>query len=194
MGGRYFLGGGIGSGKSAAAAQFVSFGAGVGSGDEAGRRLLAPGTPATASVTARWPEAVDASGGIDRSALGRIVFADETQLRELEGITGPGIRRLIVAAVDAHTADIVLVEVPVLRDLIGRGWPWIVVDASEQMRIERTIARCGGMSADDVRDVMSRQASRGEWLAAADWVIDNSGDEAGLVGQCRRVWDEITAV
>ena len=194
MDGRFFLGGGIGSGKSAAAAHFVSFGAVVVSGDEAGRRVLAPGTSETAAVTARWPEAVDASGGIDRSALGRIVFADAAQLRELEGITGPGIRRVIVAAVDAHPGDIVLVEVPVLRDLIGRGWPWIVVDAPDATRIERTIARGGGMSAGDVGRVMSRQVSRGEWLAAADWVIDNSGDQVGLGVQCRRIWDEITAV
>lgn len=192
MVGHFFLGGGIGSGKSAAGIHFASFGAVVVSGDDAGRRVLAPGTVETARVKSRWPEAVDGSGGIDRRALGRIVFADAAQLRELEQITGPGIRNVIIAAVDARPAEVVLVEVPVLRDLVGREWRWIVVDAPEGVRIERTIARDGRMTADDVRRVMGRQASRGEWLAAAAWVIENGGDEASLAVQCRRVWDEIT--
>ena len=78
-----------------------------------------------------------------------------------------------------------MVELPVLRDLPGRGWPWIVVDAPDDLRIARTVAR-GAMSAAEVRRVIDRQAGRGEWLAAASWVVDNSGDPGSLLGQCRR--------
>jgi dephospho-CoA kinase len=48
------------------------------------------------------------------------------------------------------------------------------------------------MSESDVQQVMARQPSRSEWLAAAAWVIDNSGDLGQLEAQCRRVWAAIS--
>jgi hypothetical protein len=41
---------------------------------------------------------------------------------------------------------------------------------------------------------MAAQPTRGEWLEAADLVIDNSGDLAGLEGECRSVWGRITSM
>ncbi len=193
MPGQFYIGGGIGSGKSAAAAHFGSYGAVVVSGDDAGRAVLAPGTSETGRVRERWPEAFDSDGVLDRKALGRIVFADAALLGQLEEITTPAIRRLIVAAAEASAEAIVVVEVPVLHDLAERGWPFIVVDAPEAVRIERTISRDPAMTPAQVRMVMDRQPARGEWLAAARWVVDNSGDDAALNAQCRRVWDEIAS-
>ena len=190
MAGRFFLGGGIGSGKSAAGIVFESLGAIVLSGDDAGREVLGVGTPETAAVLQRWPEVALPEGVIDRRALGALVFADAAQLAELEAITAPGIKSRLSAEVDRHPDSVVLVEMPVLRDLVGRGWPWIVVDAPDPVRFERAVAR-GLMDEAAVRNVMARQPPRGEWLAAADWVIDNSGDRAALVEQCHRVWQAI---
>jgi len=190
VGSAYFLGGGIGSGKSTAAECFLSFGAAVYAGDDAGREVLSPGTHETALVAARWPAVVGAGGVIDRRALGRLVFSDADQLRELETITAPGIARRIRDFAEAHGDGVVLIEVPVLRDLAGAGWDWIVVDAPDELRLERAVTR-DGITADEVRHVMDRQPSRGEWLEAACWVIDNSGDGDDLAEQCRRVWAEI---
>lgn len=190
MTGRYYLGGGIGSGKSTAAACFASLGAVVVSADAAGHRLLAPGTDETAAVARRWPEVVTPSGAVDRAALGRLVFADPGQLRLLEDITAPGIRRLVVEAADAAGDAVVLVEVPVLRPVAGMEVPWIVVDAPDETRVLRTVAR--GMEESQVRQVMSLQPTRGEWLAAATWVVDNSGERERLADQCRRVWEALT--
>lgn len=190
MGATYFLGGGIGSGKTAAARTLASLGAAVYAGDDAGREVLAPGTAETSRVAVRWPMVLGPDGVIDRSALGRLVFSDADQLRELEAITAPGIAERIRRFADTHEDQVVLVEVPVLRDLAGAGWEWIVVDAPEHVRIERAVAR-GGRTAEEIRQVMSRQPARGEWLEAASWVIDNSGDLDQLTAQCRRVWSEI---
>ncbi|MBI5157297.1 MAG: dephospho-CoA kinase [Acidimicrobiia bacterium] len=190
MGAAYFLGGGIGSGKSAAARWFRTFGAAAYAGDDAGRAVLAPGTAETARVAARWPSVIGGDGAIDRRALGRLVFADAGQLRELESITATGIARHIREFAQAHGDEVVLIEVPVLRDLAEAGWEWIVVDAPDEVRIERAVAR-GGITVAEVRHVMDRQPGRGEWLEAATWVIDNSGDDEDLAEQCRRVWAEI---
>jgi dephospho-CoA kinase len=143
---RYYLGGGIGSGKSAAGLHFSELGAVVLSGDDAGREVLAPGTPETAVVLRRWPEAKSGDGGIDRRVLGRIVFRDAGELAALERITGSGIRARLVADADSRGAAIVMVEVPVLRDFAGPEWPWIVVDAPDDQRVARATRRGGGMS------------------------------------------------
>ncbi len=85
----------------------------------------------------------------------------------------------------------VIVEIPLLKDVLGERWPWVVVDAPDEIRIARTMER--GMSESEVRAVMGSQPTRGEWLAAAEWVVDNSGDEEHLGEQCRLVWEAITA-
>ncbi len=189
---RFYLGGGIGSGKSAAGEILASFGAVVLSGDDAGRQVLAPGTPETAAVLARWPEAASGKGIIDRTALGAIVFADPVALAELEAITAPGIAARLMRAVADHTDSIVLVEVPVLRDVAGAGFPWVVVDAPEALRLHRALERDPGRGEAQIRDIIARQPSRPDWLAAAEWVIDNGSDSIHLEDECRRFWVEIS--
>lgn len=185
---RFRLGGGIGSGKSTVARILRDQGAVVLEADREGHAVLAAGTPEHAAVAGTWPTVIRSDGTIDRPALGRIVFADPVALAALEAITWPEIARRLRREADRHTGAVVIVEVPVLRDLMGEGWPWIVVDAPREIRLARTMARPPHPSEDEVHAVMARQPSRGEWLAAASWVIDNSSDETDLVGECDRLW------
>ncbi|MBU1494414.1 MAG: dephospho-CoA kinase [Actinobacteria bacterium] len=180
------LSGGIGSGKSTASAVFVSLGAAVVSADAAGHLVLAPGGEAEAAVAARWPEAV-VGGVIDRGALGRLVFSEPGGLLELEAITHPAIARVVASEVEAAgEAPLILVEVPLPIDVLGEGWPRIVVDAPEDLRIFRL--RLRGMEPEEIAGRMAVQPRRGEWLALADHVIDNSGGPDELAAECRRVW------
>jgi dephospho-CoA kinase len=186
---RFVLTGGIGSGKSAAASLFRDLGAEVISADEAGHAVLAPGGEAVAAVAERWPDVVG-DAGIDRAALAEIVFADPAELAALEASTHPLIARRVAAAVEASPAEVVMVETPI-PSVVAEGWPRIVVDAPEPLRVERLRRR--GMSDQDIRGRMSNQPSRGEWLAEADLVVDNSGDLDALRDECGRVWAWITA-
>ncbi len=186
---RVILGGGIGSGKSAVAALLRGLGAAVIDADGAGHRVLEPGGEAFDPVAARWPEVVR-GGRIDRAALGAIVFADPTQLAELEAITHPAIAARLAAEVAAAGAEVLVVEVPVLASLVGEGWPRVVVDAPGDVRLARSVAR--GMAAADVRRRMAAQPSRSEWLAAADYVVDNSGSRADLAAEVERLWAWLT--
>ena len=77
------LGGGIGCGKSLAGRRFATLGAHVVDADKLGHAVIDPGGEAHGRVSQRWPSVVTDSG-IDRSALGRIVFGDREQLRELD--------------------------------------------------------------------------------------------------------------
>jgi len=50
----------------------------------------------------------------------------------------------------------------------------LVVDCSEQTQVDRVVAR-SGHTPEQVRSIISAQASRAERLAAADAVIFNDG-------------------
>lgn len=184
---RAVLGGGIGSGKSAAAAVFAELGAVVISADEAGRDVLAPGGPVTAAVADRWPQATLPGGSVDRAALARIVFADPAELHELEQITHPAILDCVARRVQqAWDAPAVVVEIPLPGDWLGPGWSRLVVDAPDDVRVERLLAR--GMTRAEIARRMSMQPTRLEWLEAADHVIDNGSDLIHLGAECRRAW------
>jgi dephospho-CoA kinase len=184
---RALLGGGIGSGKSAAASVFAGLGATIVSADEAGRDVLTPGSPATEAVAERWPLVMSADGTVDRAALARLVFADQAELRELERITHPAIlRSMALRLAEVSDAPAVVVEIPLPGDWLGPGWARIVVDAPDDVRVQRLLER--GMTEDEIARRMSAQPTRLEWLESADHVIDNSGDRSRLEAECRRVW------
>ena len=182
---RALLGGGIGSGKSTVAALFASWGAAVLSADRAARAVLEPGTAATAAVALRWPE-VMVGNRIDRGALAGIVFSDAAARRELEAITHPAIGRLLAGQAADEEAGVLLVEMPLPIDLLGPGWPWVVVDAPDEVRLARLVAR--GLTAEDASRRMAAQPSREQWRQRADLVVDNGAGLDHLEAECRRAW------
>jgi dephospho-CoA kinase len=184
------LTGGIGSGKSTASGMLAALGGTVISADEAAHRVLERDGGAFDSVARRWPRALVA-GEIDRRLLGEMVFGDSAALRELEALTHPHIREIIVSHVADADAVLVILEIPLLRDPLGLGWPVVVVDAPVAVRISRLEAR--GMSIGEIEKRMAAQPGRDEWLAAADYVIDNGSDLEGLSAECRRLWEQLLA-
>jgi dephospho-CoA kinase len=187
---RHLLTGGIGSGKTTAAGFLAALGAFIVSADRIGHEVIAPGGGAHDAVVKRFPDsAVD--GVIDRPRLAARVFADRRELSALEEITHPAIRARIYEVVE-NVVGVVLVEVPLLVDFLGPGWQRIVVDAPEPVRLQRLLAR--GMGREDARMRMASQPTRGEWLEAADLVVDNRGDLGGLERECQAVWGRITRV
>jgi dephospho-CoA kinase len=80
--------GGIGAGKSEALAAFARHGAETISSDDVVHDLYRdPGV--RAALRERYGDRVFAGGEVDRAALGKIVFADPTQLAWLEGLLHP---------------------------------------------------------------------------------------------------------
>jgi dephospho-CoA kinase len=183
----FIITGGIGSGKSAAAGIFGGLGAQVVSADDEGHAVLEPDGEAFSAVSERWPGVV-ADRSIDRSALAAIVFADAGELAALEAMTHPAIRSRILAAIDASRAETVCIETPIPA-FLPPEWPRVVVDAPDVVRVDRLLGR--GMGPGDIVARMEAQPSRGEWLALADLVVDNSGDFQALEAECRLVWNEL---
>ncbi|WP_051388962.1 dephospho-CoA kinase [Arthrobacter sp. 35W] len=178
------LTGGIASGKSLLSARFRELGAVVIDADQLARQVVATGTPGLAAVAAEFgPGVLDADGGLDRPALGAIVFADPDRLKALNAITHPLVRaeaaRLSAAA---GPGQVVVQDIPLLVET-GQGAAFhlvLVVDAPVEQQLARMVAHRGMAEADALARIAA-QASREQRLAAADVVIDNSaGPEAAL--------------
>jgi dephospho-CoA kinase len=163
----WLLSGAIGSGKSEVRRILERLGFRTVDADSVGHTVLEG--EAFDPVSARWPEVL-VDGVIDRSMLARVVFSDPGELIALEAITHPLIFGRIEAELEGFEG-VVVVEVPVIET--GLDWPTMIVDAADDVRLQRALAR--GMGLSDARRRMSTQPSREEWLASADLVIPNHG-------------------
>lgn len=169
---RWLLTGGIGSGKSEVRRMLESHGIRVVDADAVGHSVLE--NEGFEPVSARWPQVV-VEGVIDRKRLASVVFADPQQLTDLEAITHPLIFGRIGADLEGFDG-VAVVEMPLIdADL---GWPSIVVDAADEVRIQRAVDR--GMDEADARRRMGSQPTRAEWLASAEVVIPNFNGLAEL--------------
>ena len=178
------LSGGIASGKSLAARYFGECGALVLDADQLGRELLAPGTPLTREVLARFgPTVGSAAGEIDRRALRRLIFTAAEKRCELEGLLHPAIweaaRRRFENNPSGAPLGIfeaaLLVESGLYRQLDGL----IVVDCAEETQ-RRRLARRDGVSPDEIEQTLKSQTSRAERLKLAHYVLNNDGDPDAL--------------
>jgi len=177
------LTGGIGSGKSAAAQVFGELGAAVVDTDAIAHELTAPGGAAIAPIRAAFgADYITAEGALARPRMRELVFADAAGKRRLEAILHPLIRVRSNERILAASSPYVILMVPLLvesGDYRRRCQRILVVDCPEEMQIERVVAR-SGIAAEQVRAIMATQVTRAARLAAADDVIDNSGDQAQL--------------
>ncbi len=179
------LTGGIGSGKSTAADLFAARGVPVIDADAVARELVEPGMPALTEIESRFGHSViTAEGRLDRAELGRQVFADSSARSDLEAILHPRIRERMQAQLRKLDAPYCLLVIPLLvetgqRDLVQRV---LVVDAPEATQRQR-IAQRDARSSAQLDHILAAQADRQTRLSAADDVIHNDGDLAGLEAQ-----------
>ena len=151
--------------------------------DVVAREVLEPGEPALDAVVARFgSDLLRADGSLDRSALGRQVFADPAALRDLEAIVHPAVRPRILAAMDRATsagAEAFVVEAIRLLEgglaaLCDEVW---LVACDPAIQRARLVGR--GSSRDDAAQRIEAQAGMIERVApAATRIIDTSGSEA----------------
>lgn len=194
---RIALTGGIGSGKSTVARLLEARGAVVVDADAIAREIVEPGQPALVEIREAFgPEVVDDDGGLRRSRLAQIVFDDPEALARLNAITHPRIAaRSAQLLASASSEAVVVYDMPLLVEQGPEaltGWDAIVVvDAPDEVRLERLVAR--GVAREDGQRRMAAQVTRDARLAAADHVIDNAGDLASLERAVDGLWRSLTA-
>jgi len=184
------LTGGIGSGKSAAAAEFARLGATVVDTDAIAHELTGAGGVAIQEIRRAFGDSlVDATGAMDRERMRVLAFSDPVQRRRLEALLHPMIRaesdRRIAAATGHYVLHVVplLIESPGYRDRVGRV---LVVDCPEALQIARVRQR-SKLPEEEIRRIIGAQVQRETRLAAADDVIDNSGPVSALQHQVEKL-------
>lgn len=182
------LTGGIGSGKTTVAARLEALGASVVDTDEISRSLTGREGDAIVHVRQAFGERfIGADGALDRAAMRELVFEDPAARSRLEAILHPAIREAAERALAAARGDYVVVVVPLLfetRAFLDRVARTLVVDCSEELQVERVVAR-SGLAPARVRAIMAAQWPRWRRLQAADDVVWNGGEASALDPQCR---------
>lgn len=191
------LTGGLGSGKSTAAKILRELGQVVIDADEMARLALELGSPALTKVVDHFgSEILQPSGEVDRNRLAARVFNHRAELEVLERLVHPEVKRLTrerraQAEQAGHT--LAFYDVPLLfeKNMESEFAKVIVVKASLDQQIERTMKR-SKLARTEVEKRLSHQIPLAEKLAAADYVLDNSGGEVELRRQVALLLQELT--
>ncbi len=200
------LTGGLGSGKSTAAAIFERLGARVLSADELGRQLMEPGTEVFRAIAERFgPSAVGADGRLARAGLARMAFG-EGRVEELNAIVHPATIRLqgelAAATFREDSGAIIVVESALIfetkygGDWRGRFDRMILVAAPDELKIARFVARSGAGEPAALEAEAKRRLSQmipDETKAPqCDFVIVNDGTLEQLQLQVGQIWKQLT--
>jgi dephospho-CoA kinase len=176
------LTGGIGCGKSTAAAAFAESGFHVVDSDALARQVLAaPGS--IKALVDRWGSSALAADGLpDRRWIAAKVFNEPAEMAFLEALTHPEVARLRRLAV-ADSARHHVVELPLLFEKrLGADFDLVVcVACSEEARRRRLLAK--GLTAEQIELRINSQMPMGEKVKHSDVVLWNDGDQAFLRAQ-----------
>ena len=182
---RVALTGGIASGKSTVAALFAELGVPVIDLDLIAREVVAPGTALLDQVIARFGAGLRrADGGLDRRALGELVFRDAGARRALEALLHPAISARAAEHCARAGGRYQIVVIPLLAET-GAASAYervLLVDCDEATQRAR-LAQRDGMSPELIDAVLASQVTRAARRAVAADVIDNSGAAAALRSQ-----------
>lgn len=186
---RVALTGGIATGKSFVAGALAAHGFAVVDADALARQAVAAGSPGLAAVVARFGRSVlDASGALDRAALGRLVFADAAARRDLEQIVHPVVQHGIeafFAGLPPGAAGVA--EIPLLFET-GRQRAFdvtVVTACRPATQVARLIAR-DGLSAAAAAARLAAQWPIEDKARLADVVILTEGSKPATERQVER--------
>ena len=172
------LTGGIGMGKSTAAATFRRLRVPVFDADAAVHRLQGPGGRAVAPIAAAFPGTVrDTPRGqrVDREALRRAVLGDDAAMSRLERIVHPLVRdeeRRFLAAARWRAEPLVVLDIPLLFETRGEGRCGAVLVVTAPAAVQRRrVLRRPGMTEARFRAILARQVPDSEKRRRADHVV-----------------------
>ena len=190
------LTGGIGMGKSTAAAAFRRAHIPVFDADATVHRLQGPGGAALPAIAAAFPGTVR-HNVLDRAALRAAVLGKADALKRLERIIHPMVRmaeqRFLARARRARNRMAVL-DIPLLLETDGgkRADLIVVVSAPRAVQVHRVRQR-RGMNAADIAAVIARQMPDADKRRRADVVIRTGLSRHHALRRLRRLINQLRA-
>jgi dephospho-CoA kinase len=193
---RIGLTGNIASGKSEVARMLADRGATVIDADLLAREAVEPETQAFRDIIKRWgKDVLNDDGGLNRAALRRIVFADQSELDALNRIVHPLVTRLRdreIAQARDRGDPIVICVIPLLfeRNIVDEFDAIVLVDAPRPLRLERMVAT-RGMEATEAMNMIASQMPAELKRARADYVIENNDSLQDLERDVNALWSSL---
>ncbi|WP_415905243.1 dephospho-CoA kinase [Neptuniibacter sp. QD48_55] len=186
--------GGIGSGKNAVTDRLQEFGITVIDADVVAREVVAKGEPALYKISEHFgSHIITESGELNRTALRKIIFTDSTAKTWLEQLLHPIIRQSIKQQLHDAKSSYAVLSSPLLLETDQHELveTIIVVDASEELQLTRTVKR-DSASEDQIKAIMAAQMPRQDRLKKANIVIDNNADLESLKKQIDKLHTELS--
>jgi dephospho-CoA kinase len=185
--------GGIGSGKSSAAAEFARLGCGVIDADRMVGELLEDETIILEIRQLFGDDILGSNGKIDKSRLSEKVFENAENVAGINNIIhGPVLARseeLIGKLNRSENVKAIVLDMPLLAEV---GWhkrcdKLVFVDCKPGIRAQR-IEKKGGFSKKQLKKRENFQISLDSKAKIADYIIDNNSDLSALADQVFRIF------
>ena len=187
------LTGSIGMGKSTVAQLFVDLGIPMFDADSEVRRLQGPGGALLPEIEAAFPGSTGAEG-VNRDALGILVFTDPEKLAVLESIVHPAVAKVRAEFMEAHGgAAMVLFDIPLLFEKGGFTAVdhIVVVSAPAGVQRERVLAR-PDMTPEKFEKILGLQVPDAEKRERADTVINTGQSLEATRGEVQALVASLT--
>ena len=180
------------SGKSTFVRMLGELGADTASADEMVHHLLRWDKGAIDEISDRFGKVVLGDEGIDRKALGRVVFGDPEKLKALEGILHPLVHDETDRLISFSCSEVFVAEIPLLFEA-GRGEDFdytVAVVVPEERQAAGADER--GVNEATRRAIESRQLPSAEKARLADVVVQNDGGLDRLKEQAEELWARVS--
>ena len=194
----YLIGltGNIACGKSSVGEIARRLGADYVDADSIVHELLGPGTECSARVAQRFAAfgIRRPDGGIDRRALGAVVFADPAALADLERILHPAVRQELERRQTTSNHEVFIIDAIKLIEggLADRvDCVWVVACPRTAQLARLTTTR--GLTSAEAALRIDAQGSQAEKLRRADVVIQNDGTREALEAQVTAAYRDALA-
>ncbi|MEN6594399.1 MAG: dephospho-CoA kinase [Clostridiaceae bacterium] len=177
---RIGLTGGIGAGKSTAAACFCALGALVLDADEISRNALKKGGACYDGVVALFGgEVLLPNGEIDRKKLAGIVFADEAKRNGLNAIVHPYVIETMFSRAEqalSKRGGVAVFEAPLLFEsgMHEKMDKNILIVCGEEQRLERILARDNTTRQAALARIRAQMPDEEKRLLS-DYILENDG-------------------
>lgn len=182
------LTGGIASGKSTAKKHIQSLGCGVVDADLISHQISQQGAAGYEQIVSHFGRSMLLENGeLNRSALGSIVFSQESQRLALENILHP----LIQAEVKKQRQDylqqgmkLCFYDVPLLfeKSLQNQFEKTVLIWCDRQIQLQRLMSR-NHFTFEQAMMRIQAQMPLNDKIKLSDFCIDNSGSESSLKSQ-----------
>jgi dephospho-CoA kinase len=183
------LTGGIGSGKTTIANQFISLGVDSIDADIVAREVVNPGMPAYQAIVDYFDSSVvTPTQELDRAILRQLVFSDSEKKSWLNNLLHPIIREEMIRQCRRAKSNYCLLAIPLLVEnrLFSLVDKVLVVDVDEAVQLERAAKR-DNAKREEIKKIMASQVSREERLEHASHIIDNNGKNEDIAIQVNKL-------